>query len=222
MDKQLVQLRILRLYTDQPFRERGSDLRRALTAQFKDIPLLHNHLPEGFDYRSPRVRYLVIRDVPQLAAFDAGLEILEKIYRCGARLRVGNKVYTITGAELEDRMVQFGVDEALHTYRSSTPWIALNERNHERFQRAGTPGERKSLLSSIITGNYLSLCKTLGISITERILTSVQEYQVIQVKHLNTSLLGMEVVFVSNILLPEWIGIGKLVSKGFGLMRTVD
>lgn len=93
-------LRLLTLYTDRPFCENGSDLRRAITAFFSDIAVLHNHNGTGFDYRSPRVRYVVIDRVPHLISFEDGLEIVERIYREQANLRCGQKVYQVTGSEL--------------------------------------------------------------------------------------------------------------------------
>lgn len=214
-----IHLRRLRLYTDKPFRHRGADLRRAITGAFPDRPILHNHRGDQLDYRSPRVRYVVLDQQPQLISFDEGLHVLEEIYREGHTLSVDAKQYRITGAELEDQMESLGTADHLLKYRSITPWLGLNQPNYEAFRATETPGERTELLARVLNGNYLSLCKTVGITIEERLLTRVLSFRQVSLSHRGTPLLGLKVVFVSNMLLPEGIGIGKLVSKGFGLMK---
>jgi len=216
-----VQISRLCIYTDLPFLGSGGDFRKALTAQFKDIQILHNHVGDGFDYTSPKVRYIVTEHIPKIVSFsEAGLEILEKIYSSGLEYIKREHVYKVTGVELKNKVVKFGLDEALHMYRSLTPWISLNKKNYEQFQMAGSHENRKKILESILTGNYLSLCKTLGIHVSERILTSVLEYEIVDISHLdNNGLFGFNVSFVSNMLIDDWIGIGKLVSKGFGVME---
>jgi hypothetical protein len=104
-------------------------------------------------------------------------------------------------------------------YCSLTPWLALNEKNYVAFEEMGSSGERTDLLARILNGNYLALCKTAGIQITERLMTRVLSFRRVPLSHIGVSFLGLKVSFVSNILLPRGLGLGKLVSKGFGLMQ---
>lgn len=211
-------IRRLRLYTDKPFHHQGADLRRAITAAFPDRAVLHNHQGDQFDYRSPRVRYVVLDQKPQLISFNEGLHVLEEIYRNGLTLSVGTQHYHVTGTELEDQIEHLGTADTLLEYRSLTPWLGLNERNYAAFQKMKTVEERMDLLSRILNGNYLSLCKAGSITIEERLMTRVFSFRQVPLSHQGTSLLGLKVVFVSNMLLPDGVGLGKLVSKGFGLM----
>lgn len=211
-------IRCLRLYTDKPFSHRGADLRRAITAAFPNRAVLHNHQGDQFDYRSPRVRYVVLNQQPQLISFDEGLHVLEEIYRDGHTLSVGTQRYHVTGTELEDQIEHLGTADALLEYRSLTPWLGLNERNYVAFQNMKTSEERMELLSRILNGNYLSLCKGVNITIKEHLITRVLSFRRVPLSHRGTALLGLKIVFVSNMLLPVGVGLGKLVSKGFGLM----
>jgi hypothetical protein len=213
-------IRRLRLYTDKPFPHYGADLRRAITAAFPDRAVLHNHRGDQFDYRSPRVRYVVLNQQPQLISFDEGLHVLEEIYRDGhtLSLSVGTQRYRVTGTELEDQIEHLGTADTLLEYRSLTPWLGLNERNYVVFQNMKTSEDCMELLSRILNGNYLSLCKAGSITIEERLMTRVFSFRRVPLSHRGTSLLGLKVAFASNMLLPEGVGLGKLVSKGFGLM----
>ena len=212
-------IRRLHLYTDRPFTHHGSDLRRAVTGAFPDRAVLHNHLGESFDYRSPRVRYTVIDHRPQIISFDDGLQVLEEIYREGLTLRVGRESYRISGAELEDEIACLGTIDDLMKYKSTTPWLALNKENHQKYLDESGEEYRQVLFGRILNGNYLSLCKGVGISIMEKLMTRVITYRALSLSHQGTRLIGFRVEYVSNMILPEGIGLGKLVSKGFGLMK---
>jgi hypothetical protein len=211
-------LRLLTLYTDRPFCENGSDLRRAITASFSDIAVLHNHNGAGFDYRSPRVRYLVIDRVPHLISFDDGLEIVERIYREQANLRCGQKVYQVTGTELHDIHDDAGICGDLYHYQSHTPWLALNEENYDRYMQVSEMLERRAMLERIMAGNMLALAKNVELDVQEKIMVKLLRFDEVRVKVGQTPMLAFHAEFVTNFRIPAFVGVGKMVSKGFGLM----
>lgn len=218
INRTTIHLRLLTLYTDRPFCENGSDLRRAITASFNDIAVLHNHNGTGFDYRSPRVRYLVIDRVPHLISFDDGLEIVERIYREQAGLRCGQKVYRVTGTELHDIHDDAGIGGDLYHYQSHTPWLALNEDNHLRYMQLRGAAERNAMLERIMTANMLALAKNIELDVQEKIMVKMVCFDEVRLKAGQTHMLGFYPQFVTNFRLPAFVGVGKMVSKGFGVM----
>lgn len=217
-----MRLRLLTLYTDRPFCESGSDLRRAVTASFSDIAVLHNHNGSGFDYRSPRVRYMVIDGVSHLISFDDGLEIVERIYREQASLRCGQKVYHVTGTELQDIHDHTGICGELYHYQSHTPWLALNEENYERYMLLSGVVERRAMLERVMAANMLALAKNVELDVQERIKVKLLRFDEIRLKAGQTPMLGFQAECVTNFRIPAFVGIGKMVSKGFGLMESVS
>lgn len=211
----------LKLYTDKKFVGSGGDLRRAITAQFKDVQVLHNHTDTGFDYRTPRVRYTVINGLPELVAFDDGLDIVEQLYKQSRELKVGTRIYEITGTELIDQIADFGIDDQLHGYRSVTPWLGLNQQNLASYKALRTDRQRKEFLGHIIIGNYLSLAKTLSVFLNEKVQVFINDFSAKKIKHANVFMHAFTLELVSNTLIPEGVGLGKLVSKGFGLLKEV-
>lgn len=217
-----IHIRILTLYTDKLFRGYGSDLRRTITAQFKDIPVLHNHKEFGFDYKSPKVRYLVIEHIPRLLSFENGLDIVERIYKEQPSMKLGHTIYNVTGTELEDRIEAIGIlGEKILKYSSITPWLALNEENYSAFMKMSSYKDRKNFLSKILIGNLLSLSKNLNIEIHETIRIKLYNFTEISLIVGQLPMIGFKVSFETNYTLPLFIGIGKLVSKGFGIMQII-
>ncbi|MCL0096347.1 hypothetical protein M1N66_01905 [Thermodesulfovibrionales bacterium] len=215
-----IHLRVLTLYTDKPFQGHGSDLRRAITAQFKDNPVLHNHNGIGFDYQSPRVRYIVTKHLPRLLSFESGLDVVEQIYKEKPRLKVGYTVYAVTGTELEDRIEDIGIFErVMYKYSSITPWLALNEKNYSAFMKIDSLQKRKAFLSKILVGNLLSLSKNLNLEIRDKVRVTLSKFTEVDLKAGQIPMLGFKVNFETNYKISSLIGIGKLVSKGFGIMK---
>jgi hypothetical protein len=222
-DQTNIHFRELRLYLDRPFKGLGEALRLAITGAFPDRSVLHNHKGDSFDYRSPQVRYLVLNGIPRLISFHEGLHVLEEIYRSGPdpalTLRVRNTTYEVRGVELCERIEPIGLTNDLITYRSISPWLGLNQENYRRFKSLNSQTDRKSLLTQILVGNYLSLCKWIGLHLQGRILLTVQHYQTTWITVNRQRFQAFRVQFVSNILIPEFIGLGKMVSKGYGIFR---
>ncbi len=74
----------------------------------------------------------------------------------------------------------------------------------------------------MLIGNLLSMLKGIGIKIDYHLYVQIKWYKkapVIVHKHRFS---GFYAKFVTNLSLPKYIGIGKSVSKGFGIIQKVD
>lgn len=213
-----IHFRALRLYLDRPFGGYGHDLRRAITAALPDEPLLHHHKADGSsDYSAARVRYLVLDGQPWLLSLLDGKEVVEGVARNLSSLRVGKECYSVTGHDFLEDISYVGVFCGLITYRSRTPWLALNQENQRRFEKVDFQ-ERRRLLERILVGNYLSAMKGLGVRIRTHIEVHVAGFRRVGIFRLPMAFVGLSVVFHANMLLPEFLGLGKMPAKGYGLM----
>jgi len=84
------------------------------------------------------------------------------------------------------------------------------------------PHEFEQLLhlrEQILTGNSLSLLKGLGIFIDFHLQTVITDYSAVRpVNYKHVCLTSMDLCFKTNILLPEYVGLGKHSSIGAGLL----
>ena len=126
--------------------------------------------------------------------------------------------YEVVQRVVYDQMIPIHpVAEAVQ-YRFTSPWLALNEENYRKWRGMYDWRERKNLLNRILIGNLLSMAKGLGVVIDERLTVHTMLEQV-PVRFKGVELTGFTGSFVVNLQMPEYIGIGKGVSQGFGTVR---
>ncbi len=98
--------------------------------------------------------------------------------------------------------------------------MAFNARNYEEFQNTESVDHRTALLNRILKGNLLSMSKGLGYTISQPLDTKVSLRQS-AVDYKKTGMTGFEGEFEVNFLIPEGLGIGKAVARGFGTLERV-
>ena len=181
-------------------------------------PLLHNHWEDGTSrYAYPLVQYKVLGQVPTLIGMNEGAELLVRLFLRIKEINIDGQLYPVLQKNIESRQLSVGVESDLHEYRFSTLWMALNQENYYRYVKA-EPGEQVRQLKGILVNNILSFYKGIGYRAEERILTSVQVRQK-ETQFKNQTMLAFEGSFTTNALLPEGIGLGKAVSRGFGTVQ---
>ena len=81
--------------------------------------------------------------------------------------------------------------------------------------------EKITLLEKILTANILSFAKGIGVHIENNIeckITSISEPYFPTYKQ--TKLTAFDVEFKTNVFLPNYIGLGKSSSVGFGILTS--
>ncbi len=80
--------------------------------------------------------------------------------------------------------------------------------------------ERRELLKNILIGNILSVSKRLGYNVPNKIRVDIELYSV-KVSYKGVPLVGFKGVFEVNFLIPDYLGVGKGVSHGFGVVKKL-
>jgi tRNA U38,U39,U40 pseudouridine synthase TruA len=112
-------------------------------------------------------------------------------------------------------MVTSDIKQEERHYRFLSPWLALNQENYSKYKRLQW-NNRKSLLESIFIGNILSALKGMKVFINFRLSAEIQNLRQITTVAHDNQFVGFHAIVRTNIKLPQYIGIGKSASKGFG------
>ena len=179
-------------------------------------PLLHNHLETGESaYRYPLVQYKVLDGVPVLVGLNEGADLLISLFLKIKELKIGERSYAVLQKNIESKIVTIGMCDDLQAYRFETLWMALSQHNHVMYLNDESSQQTK-LLKAILTGNILSFFKSMNYRAEANILVNLKITAERQTQFKNNAMLAFEGVFVTNVLLPEFVGLGKSVARGFG------
>lgn len=184
----------------------------------EESPMLHNHWETGeVRYRYPQVQYKIIDEVPMLVGIEEGAELLSKLFLKIKEIEIDGQIYPVHSKNIESQVVETGYSDTLKEYQFQTLWMALNQKNYKIYQRMTDEKEKQQMLNSILIGHILSFFRNMEIELneTERLMAKVNVVE----KFTNfkgNKMLAFTGSFLVNATLPDFIGIGKSASRGFG------
>ncbi len=178
-------------------------------------PLLHNHYADGTTrYAYPLVQYKVIDHIPVLVGFQEGAELLVSLFLKIRELNIEGKHFSVQAKNIQQKQFELTVNQQLYNYTFKTLWMALNQENFKKYLHLDE-GKKAEFLNKQLQNNILSFYKGLSYRTNERIMaiTRLEEKQTL---FKDQPMLAFSGEFTTNAFLPEWAGIGKSVSRGFG------
>ncbi len=206
------------------FRNEIASFRGCVGNYFPEYDLIHNHRPDGRNiYRYPLIQFKVIDQIPvMIAVTDEAVKIFVDVFLKLENLNIGGRNIPVHEKDIMLEEVEVGYTDELITYEFTSSWIALNQKKHQEYQQADEE-TKQQILKSCLTGNILAFAKGLGIWLSEdqrlKVDVNVQS-RIIKLK--GTTLLGFNGVFKVNFLIPDFLAIGKSVSRGFGTVVMIS
>ena len=185
-------------------------------------PLLHNHYADGsFRHRYPLVQYKVLQGVPTLIALDEGAELLNTLFLSMKTLQISDATYEVSAKHITSQYVEAGYADMLHTYRFQTLWMGLNQENYRKYSQQNEPGQG-AMLNKIVVGNILSFFKAMNVFLEpQQRLMAKLDVTPKPTQFKNQRMIAFAGSLIVNAVLPDGIGIGKAVSRGFGTIKKM-
>lgn len=183
--------------------------------------MLHNHLESGESaYRYPLVQYKVLDHVPTLVGLNEGADLLIQLFLKIRELQVDGQIYKVFQKNIESKVIEIGLSDDLTAYRFETLWMALNQQNFTDYLNE-EDGQRAKRLKSILIGNILSFYKAMNYHVEGNIMVNLKIRQERETLFKNKSMLAFDAEFVTNAILPDCVGLGKSVARGFGSIQII-
>jgi hypothetical protein len=211
----------LTLGSTQPIHGSAHELRGFFATKFNEYTELHQHNADKFIYRYPVVQYKMIKNVPTVIGINEGAEVLKQIFDEYDEIRLGENTYQIVerGIALKDE--EFGISDKIHSYEFATPWLALNQENYRKFYSLKGKAERDEFVRKILIGNLISMSKSLNYDVPGQIKGDVRvRFRKERLKDINV--MAFTGGFLVNFQIPDYLGIGKSVSRGFGAVKQIQ
>lgn len=185
-------------------------------------PLFHNHHPDGrsiYRSRGAPFQFKVINNEVYILALNEGVDFADsfqwpKIITMS--LGRGNIVVELELASKITKQTSFQPSD-VRCYRNISPYIALNQDKHKFYLSLSEEDKRKAIEKGL-TNHILTAAKWCGIKVAHRIQTNLIQTKKgipIRIKD-NLSFMPFDVMFECNTAIPDYIGIGKFVSRGYG------
>lgn len=182
--------------------------------------LLHNHYADGSGrYKYPLVQYKVVNRLPHLVGIAEGADLLIELFLKIKFLDIDGQHYAINAKNITNKTIEIGDFTTLKRYRFKTLWYCLNQRNFKRYISLEKTDEKDAFLNRLLQNNILSFYKGIGYRVEERIMAT-SELQAKKTQFKNQNMIAFSGHFVSNAVLPDFAGIGRSVSRGFGVVQS--
>lgn len=204
-------------------RRDGHKLRGYFAQQFgEESDLFHNHDEAGKSiYRYPRIQYKVVHGVPMVVGLDKGAELIVERFLRIKHLDIDGLRFFTDQKNMKSEEYLTGVKSALYQYEFLNPWMPLNQDNHKAYIEMSKE-EQVQKLQKILCSNIISFFKSVGHQEAERIMVNLQLQEPQLAGFKNQKLWTFRGNFVSNVKLPDYIGLGKSVARGFGTIKLVN
>lgn len=184
--------------------------------------LFHNHNNDtgGYHYRLPLIQYKQDHGRPMLVCLNEGIEEVHHFFsQPDWTLTLRGRPTPIRIHRLDVKQYTLGVWDKPFRYHIRQ-WIALNEDNYATFTRLRSLPERIYLLQQILRNQLVGLLHQLGYDPERPVEVYVQNLKDEKwVSYKKIKVLAFSLEFTCNVALPDYIGIGKGCSTGWGVVK---
>lgn len=184
--------------------------------------LFHNHEGTGLRYAYPLIQYKRIRQKAAIVCMAQGVEETGELFSSATfNMQLGERNINFAVENIRPQNYNIQVWETMFRYRLHN-WCCLNSDNYEKFHTLEGIVERTQFLERILTGNILSMAKGIGLFFDKQVeckITSVSAPRAMRAKGVRMHCLDIE--FDTNVSLPNYIGLGKHASIGFGVVAGI-
>ncbi|HHW00812.1 MAG TPA: CRISPR-associated endonuclease Cas6 [Clostridiaceae bacterium] len=198
----------------------ATKLRGYFANKFPDEEIISNHSGDKFVYNYPKVQYKVIDGQPIICGICEGSSLISQIGFNTNEIDIDGEKINVSQTKIIRKPVEFGVCDNYVEYRFITPWMALNQKNIGRYIKA-TDFEKEDILKRILIGNILSMSKGFGYKV-DCMLHAWLDVEECHVKFKNIDMKAFKGRFKVNFLIPEYLGLGKAVSRGLGTVVRAE
>jgi hypothetical protein len=160
-----------------------------------------------------------VRGAPMIAAINEGCDLLWQLYEELNGVSEEQNEWRITEKRLIDRKAPFGISSGTVKYRFLTPWLALPEEGFKKYLLLDDPAKER-MLCRVLDGHIKSTAESLGYEIKDELKIKIlAKPNYIFQRDIHVA--GLFGSFVVNFEIPNFLGLGKSVSRGFGTIKRV-
>ena len=180
--------------------------------------LYHNHKGgDEYRYSYPLIQYKRIHKKAAIFSIGEGVEAIGQFLSCqNFNLKLANRQLQLEIESVSPKTYVVQVWDSEFKYRIRN-WLPLNTENYKKYIQLEAISDKVIFLEKILIGNILSFAKGIGIDIQNEIsckMITISEPK--PIKAIDVKMMAFDAEFKTNISLPDYMGLGKHASLGFG------
>ena len=180
--------------------------------------LFHNHAGDDkLRYAYPLIQYKRINQKAAIVCIGEGTEAIGEFFAASNfDVTLGDRAISLEVEQVKASHTLVQVWDSQFAYHLRR-WLPLNEDNYAKYNALDSLAERYAMLERLLTGNILSFAKGVGIHFDKQVqcrITAADEPRLTRYK--GVKMMSFDVEFKSNVSLPDYVGLGKGVSLGYG------
>lgn len=189
----------------------------------RESDLFHNHIDDNkYIYRYPLIQYKIQNKKPCLVCLKEATEDIHYLLKeRDFNFNINGKKYNFEIEDVRLRYVNIQTWDKEFRYNLHN-YIALNQENYEIYKQIDSLAEKINFLEEKLNNHIKTFAKEMNaympVDLSARILEIKSEKYIEYKKvfHLTFSL-----NFKSNLYIPNYVGIGKGTSIGFGIVKKL-
>ena len=187
----------------------------------KDI-LFHNHTESGVVYRYPRIQYKRIHKKAAIVCVKEGIKSIGELFCAESyHYKFGEREVDMRIDTINTYQTDIDFCEEPKRYRLLN-WLPLNSENYKEYQEIEGMAHRITFLEEKLIGNLLSFFTEMGFRAEQQIelhITDITDQRLAHYK--GVKLMAFDIEFKVNLVLPQYIGLGKSASIGYGTLTRI-
>ena len=206
------------IITDKPVRKTPYQVKGSIMKNYPKseiVPMLNGSYRKKYLY--PRVQVKILNEKIYFLGIAEGVSAVRSLIDNFKSLDFGNITFKIKDIIIDENGL-FEQTDHINKYKFITPWVALNRANTKKFSKTSTSQKRK-FLCELLTRNLIFLTSEFKIDVDEKILTDI-EFEDKSFSSFNENRdVSFEGSFLTNFLLPDFIGLGNGITRGYGSIK---
>lgn len=185
--------------------------------------LFHNHDGNKLLYKYPIVQYKRINQKAAIVCIEEGTDAIGYFFNNKSMIcNIGNREVCLELDTIKADQVTIQIWETLFTYRIRK-WIPFNKDNYNDFLKLEGITEKSNFLEKILIGNILTFAKGINYTVEKEIIVKIiQIDEPKSIIYKDVKLMCFDLIFKTNLSLPNYIGLGKGVSLNNGVITKLN
>ncbi len=208
----------LTLEPKNPVRFSLDELRAFLLRELAEYLRLHPDKADGFIHRYPVVQCRQIKNTLMVMGINEGAEFLKHWSDEGNEIGTAENTCTIREKSPALQEEEFGVSRTPQSYEFITPWLPFSQENNRKFYLLKGKEERDAFIRTMLVGNIFTLSKSLGYIVPGPVTADINMH--FQKERIDgASVITLSGKFSLPFVIPDYLGIGRFVSAGYGVVH---